>query len=35
VIIEGTVEVHAKHVLSKLGLKSRAQVAAWSVEHHP
>jgi DNA-binding CsgD family transcriptional regulator len=29
VITEGTVEVHVKHILSKLGLKSRAQVAAW------
>jgi DNA-binding CsgD family transcriptional regulator len=28
VITEGTVEVHVKHVLSKLGLRSRAQVAA-------
>jgi DNA-binding CsgD family transcriptional regulator/tetratricopeptide (TPR) repeat protein len=30
VITEGTVEVHVKHILSKLGLKSRAQVAAWA-----
>jgi len=29
VISEGTVEVHVKHILSKLGFKSRAQVAAW------
>jgi DNA-binding NarL/FixJ family response regulator len=29
VISEQTVEVHVKHVLSKLGLRSRAQVAAW------
>ena len=33
VISEGTVEVHVKHILSKLGLRSRAQVAAWSVQH--
>lgn len=33
VISESTVEVHVKHILSKLGLKSRAQVAAWAVEH--
>jgi DNA-binding NarL/FixJ family response regulator len=26
VITEGTVEVHAKHILSKLGLKTRSQV---------
>ena len=29
VITEGTVEVHVKHILSKLGLRSRTQVAAW------
>jgi DNA-binding CsgD family transcriptional regulator len=29
VISEGTVEVHAKHILSKLGFRSRAQVGAW------
>jgi DNA-binding CsgD family transcriptional regulator len=28
VITEGTVEVHVKHILSKLGLRSRSQVAA-------
>jgi DNA-binding NarL/FixJ family response regulator len=32
VITEGTVEVHVKHILSKLGFKSRAQVAAWANE---
>jgi DNA-binding CsgD family transcriptional regulator/tetratricopeptide (TPR) repeat protein len=32
VITEGTVEVHVKHILSKLGLKSRAQVAAWAAD---
>jgi DNA-binding NarL/FixJ family response regulator len=29
VITEGTVKVHAKHILSKLGLASRTQVAGW------
>jgi non-specific serine/threonine protein kinase len=32
VISEGTVEVHVKHILSKLGLKSRSQVAVWSAD---
>jgi DNA-binding NarL/FixJ family response regulator len=30
VISESTAEVHVKHILSKLDLKSRAQVAAWA-----
>jgi DNA-binding CsgD family transcriptional regulator len=29
VITEGTAEVHVKHILSKLGFRSRAQVAGW------
>jgi ATP/maltotriose-dependent transcriptional regulator MalT len=29
VITEGTVEVHVKHILSKLGYRSRTQVAGW------
>ncbi|HEY1298733.1 MAG TPA: LuxR C-terminal-related transcriptional regulator, partial [Chloroflexota bacterium] len=29
VISESTTEVHVKHILSKLGFKSRTQVAAW------
>jgi DNA-binding CsgD family transcriptional regulator len=29
VITEGTVEVHVKHILGKLGLRSRTQVATW------
>jgi DNA-binding CsgD family transcriptional regulator len=33
VITEGTVEVHVKHILSKLGLRSRTQVAAWLADH--
>ena len=32
VLSEGTVEVHVKRVLSKLGLRSRAQVAAWAAQ---
>jgi DNA-binding CsgD family transcriptional regulator len=31
-ISEGTVEVHVKHILSKLGFRSRAQVAAWAAD---
>jgi DNA-binding CsgD family transcriptional regulator len=34
VITEGTVEVHVKHILSKLGLRSRAQVAALAADEH-
>jgi FixJ family two-component response regulator len=30
VISENTAEVHVKHILSKLGLKSRSQVVAWA-----
>jgi DNA-binding NarL/FixJ family response regulator len=33
VISEGTVEVHVKHILGKLGFRSRTQVAGW-VAHH-
>jgi DNA-binding NarL/FixJ family response regulator len=33
VISESTAEVHVKHILSKLGLKSRVQVAGWATEH--
>jgi DNA-binding NarL/FixJ family response regulator len=29
VITEGTVEVHVKHILGKLGLRSRTQLATW------
>jgi non-specific serine/threonine protein kinase len=32
VITEATVEVHVKHILSKLGLRSRSQVAPWAAE---
>ena len=29
VITDATVEVHVKHILSKLGFRSRSQVAVW------
>jgi predicted transcriptional regulator len=32
VITEATAEVHVKHILSKLGFKSRLQVAVWAAE---
>jgi DNA-binding CsgD family transcriptional regulator len=32
VISEGTAEVHVKHILNKLGFRSRAQIAAWVAE---
>jgi DNA-binding CsgD family transcriptional regulator len=32
VITEGTAEVHVKHILSKLGLRSRAQVGVWAAD---
>jgi DNA-binding CsgD family transcriptional regulator len=35
VITEGTVEVHVKHILSKLGFRSRAQVAGWIARQGP
>ena len=31
VITEGTAKLHVKHVLRKLGLRSRGEVAAWAV----
>jgi DNA-binding CsgD family transcriptional regulator len=33
VMSERTVEWHASNILSKLGFHSRAQIAAWAVEH--
>jgi hypothetical protein len=30
VITEGTAEVHVKHIMNKLGLTSRTQVAVWA-----
>jgi DNA-binding CsgD family transcriptional regulator len=35
VITEGTVEVHVKHILGKLGFRSRAQVAGWFARQGP
>jgi non-specific serine/threonine protein kinase len=32
VVTEGTVGIHAGHIFAKLGLRSRAQVAAWAAE---
>jgi predicted ATPase/DNA-binding NarL/FixJ family response regulator len=34
-ISEKTAEVHLHHVMSKLDARSRAEVAAWAVTHHP
>ena len=32
-LVEGTVANHVEHILRKLGLRSRTQVAVWAVEH--
>ncbi|MBI3969573.1 MAG: hypothetical protein HY329_28345 [Chloroflexi bacterium] len=32
VITEGTARIHVERILHKLGLRSRAQVAAWAAE---
>lgn len=32
-ITQRTAEAHVTHILSKLGLRSRAQIAPWTVEH--
>jgi DNA-binding NarL/FixJ family response regulator len=32
-VAERTVDKHVEHVLAKLSLRSRAQVAAWAAEH--
>lgn len=32
---EGTVKVHVKHILKKLGLRSRLEAALWAVEQRP
>lgn len=34
-ISEGTVKVHVKHLLKKLGLRSRVEVAVWAVQEGP
>ena len=33
VIGEATVATHVVHILAKLGLASRAQIAVWATEH--
>jgi len=33
VIAPGTASNHVKHILARLGLDSRVQIAAWAVEH--
>jgi non-specific serine/threonine protein kinase len=33
VIAKGTAANHVKHILARLGVESRAQIAAWAVEH--
>jgi DNA-binding NarL/FixJ family response regulator len=33
VIAEGTARVHVEHILTKLGLHSRTQLAAWAAQH--
>ena len=33
VIAEGTARAHVEHILGKLGLRSRAQLAAWAVRN--
>jgi len=32
-IAERTVDTHVEHILAKLGVRSRSQVASWAVEH--
>lgn len=34
-ITEGTARIHVERILGKLGLHSRAQLAAWLIEHRP
>ncbi|WP_067905048.1 protein kinase domain-containing protein [Nocardia vaccinii] len=34
VISQRTAEGHVEHILTKLGFASRAQIAAWTAEHH-
>jgi DNA-binding NarL/FixJ family response regulator len=33
VISERTASTHVTHILNKLGVSTRAQIAAWAVEH--
>ena len=32
-LVEGTVANHVEHILRKLGLRGRTQIAVWAVEH--
>ncbi|MBV9546332.1 MAG: response regulator transcription factor, partial [Chloroflexi bacterium] len=33
VVSPATVRSHVEHILDKLGLRSRAQIAAWATQH--
>jgi len=33
VVTEGTAKTHVEHILNKLGVSSRAEVAAWAAQH--
>jgi DNA-binding CsgD family transcriptional regulator len=33
VISERTADAHADHIRTKLGLRSRAEIAVWAIEH--
>lgn len=35
IVSERTVDTHVSHILNKLALVSRAQIAAWVVRRHP
>ena len=33
-IAESTVKVHVKHILGKVGLRTRVEAAVWAVQQH-
>ena len=33
-IAESTVKVHVKHILGKIGLRTRVEIAVWAVNQH-
>lgn len=33
-IAESTVKVHVKHILGKIGLRTRVEIAVWAVGHY-
>jgi len=33
VVSDETVKTHVSHILSKLDLRSRTQIAAWAIQH--